>query len=401
MTRSPLWLPLLALLLACPPPADDDDSVDIPSLDDDDAADAPWPGCRSAPTAEDHDRSVLVAHPFAADQGEWSVLSLSVDGALTDTGQVLSAGRGPYGDVVFTPDGAIAFGVNDDGTLSVFEVGPTGEVALVDPAFGGFYASRVVVEPGGEVAWVVDGNWAENGGGLYRFSIDCDEASFGPPERVVEGKLPADLLFDPARDDRGLLVAREVPGTDPGDDVALLAWPDAAALMGGSEAFGDDEASVSDAVLTDDGRFALIGDFSGFSGIPNRVAIVEISDDDEVTPHAVLDDVYDPMALVASPLGDAVLVVSGYGDAVFVVTYDAGTGDFVFTGEPTYVGTSPQLPATASVVTRGELEGLILVAENQGVRGMRFTGEGTVQDLGLLFGGGGNSAISGAMGIQP
>jgi hypothetical protein len=32
---------------------------------------------------------------------------------------------------------------------------------------------------------------------------------------------------------------------------------------------------------------------------------------------------------------------------------------------------------------------------------MRFTGEGTVQDLGLLFGGGGNSAISGAMGIQP
>ena len=403
MTRVHLLILPLTLLLACPVPRDDDDTVDIPPLDDDDAADDDddvWPGCRSTPPPADHDRVVLVAHPFATDQAEWGVLNLGADGQLTDTGQLLSAGRSPYGDVVFTPDGAIAFGVNDDGTLSVFEVSPEGEVAVADPAFGGFYASRVVVEPGGEVAWVVDGNWANNGGGIYRFSIDCDEAVLGAPQRIVEGKLPADLLLDPARDDRGLLVAREVPGTQVGDDVALLAWPDPSDALDGAAAFGDEEAWFSDAALTADGRYALIGDNSGLPAIPNRVAIVELTDEG-VSPHATLPDVYDPMALVASPLNDAVLVVSGYGDAVFVVTYDPLTGEFVFDGEPAYTGAPPQLPGTASVVTRGELEGLILVAENQGVRGMRFVGGGEVQDLGLLFSGGGNSAISGALGIQP
>lgn len=399
MTRALICLPLLSLLLACPGPVDDDDTVDIPPLDDDDDDDGPWPGCRSEPPPEDHDRVVLVAHPYAVDQGEWGVLSLGVDGDLTDTGQVLSAGRAPWGDVVFTPDGEIAFGVNEDGTLSVFEVGSGGEVEVADAAFGGFYASRVVVEPGGEVAWVVDGNWANNGGGLYRFSIDCSEAVFGAAERVVEGKLPADLLLDPARDDRGLLVGREIPGTESGDDAALLAWPPTGEASGGVDAFGDDEASVSDAVLTGDGRFALIGDYSAFSGIPNRLAIVALSDEG-VSPHQVLPDVYDPMALVASPFGDAVLVVSGYGDAVFVISND-GAGGFAFEGEPAYQGPSPQLPATASAVERGELVGLILVSENQGVRGMQFTGEGTVEDLGVLVSGVGNDSISGALGIQP
>lgn len=397
MTRVLFLVPLFVFLVACPRPVDDDDTVDIPNLDDDDDGDAAWPGCRSQAPPEDQARVVLLAHPFAADQREWAVLELQTDGALTDSGQRLYAGRAPYGDVVFTPDGAIAFGVNDDGTLSVFEVGAGGEVSVVDPAFGGFYASRVVVEPGGEVAWVVDGNWAKNGGGLYRFSIDCDEAALGVPERVVEGKLPGDLLLDPARDDRGVLVGREIPGTSVGDDAALLAWPPAEAATGGVDAFGDDEASVSDAALTADGRFALIGDYSAFSGIPNRVAVVALTEDG-LTPHQVLADVYDPMALVASPSNDAVLVVSGYGDAVFVISYDDGAGEFVYEGEPAYEGASPQLPATAAVVGRGELEGLILVSENQGVRGMEFTGDGGVMDLGMLLG---DTAISGALGVQP
>jgi len=372
----------------------DDDDVDIPELDDDDSEDVAWPGCRAEPPAPDRDRVVLLAHPFAADQAEWAVLSLDVDGGLSDTGQRLSAGRAPYGDAVFTPDGALAFAVTDDGNLVTFEV-EGGEVAVVPAPAGDYYAARVVIEPSGEVGWIVDGNWAKNGGGLYRFDIGCDDATFGPAERVVEGKLPADLLLDPARDDRGLMVSREVPGAAAGDDVALLDWPPAGAATGGADAFGDDEASVSDAALTPDGRFALIGDYSAFSGIPNRVAIVELTADG-VAPHQVLPDVYDPMALVPSPGGDAVLVVSGYGDAVFVISRDGD--DFAFEGEPAYVGQSPQLPATGSVVERGELAGLVLVSENQGVRGVRFDGEGGVEDLGMLLT---DTAISGALGIQP
>lgn len=396
MIRPPPAAALLACLSACPVTGDDD--VDVPALDDDD--DAPWQGCRAEPPPADRDRVVLVSHPFAPGGGtEWAVLSLSVAGELEDTGQRLEAGNAPWGEVVFTPDGAIALAANDNGTISVFSV-EDGEVSVVEAGISGFYASRVVVEPGGEVAWVVDGNWANNGGGLYRVPIDCDAPLLGTPERVVESKLAADLLLDPARDDRGMLVALEVEGTATGDDAALLPWPPGDAPGTGADAFGDDEAWVADATLTQDGRFALLGDNSAFSGIPNRVAVIELAEGG-LLPGPVLPDVYDPVALVASPFNDAVLVVSGYGDAIFAIAYDAGLGTFEDLGEPDYEGASPQLPGAASVVSRGALAGLILVAENQGVRGMRFDGQGGVLDLGLLVEGDGNVAITGALGVAP
>ena len=398
-TRSLLLVASSLVVVACPAPADDD-SVDIPPLDDDDA----WVGCRSELRDADADRVVLVALPYDAGGGQaggWAAMTLGADGALTDDGVRRSAGRATSGDVVFTPDGAVAVAANDDGSLSWFAVDEAGGVSVVDPGVtGAWYASRVVMEPSGEAVIVVDGNWVNNGGGLYRVPIDCDDGAPGDAELLVTSKLAADLLFEVGRDDRALLVALDVPGAEPGDDAALVPWPQPDVAQDGADAFGDDEASFSDATLTADGRFALIGDWSAFSGIPNRVAVVELTDDG-LGAAQVLPDVFDPVSLLASPDDDAVLVVSGYGDAVFVIGYDPASGAFTYEGEPGYAGASPQLPGAAALIDRGELRGLVLIAENQGVRGMRFDGAGGVQDLGLLVEGSGSAAITGALGVQP
>ena len=93
-------------------------------------------------------------------------------------------------------------------------------------------------------------------------------------------------------------------------------------------------------------------------------------------------------------------MVSGFGDAVFVVDRGTGAQPFSVRGEPTYVGASPQLPSAAVMIERGTLDGLVLIAENQGVRRMQLA-TGGVTDLGLTTLGSGTDAITGALGVQP
>jgi hypothetical protein len=52
-------------------------------------------------------------------------------------------------------------------------------------------------------------------------------------------------------------------------------------------------------------------------------------------------------------------------------------------------------------VTRGPLQGLVLVSENTGVRRVRFHAGGEVEDLGLEAFGDGLEDIPGAIGVQP
>lgn len=400
-------VPCLAALLALAcTPADIDrhgpDDTAEPSGETGDTG-APVDGCRAERKPADRDRFAVVSFPYGpgGQQAQaWGVLRLGQDGALTDTGTRFDLGRGFGGEVVFTPDAEVGLAVQDDGTLGVFRLDDAGTPTVIHAAFdGGFYASRVVVEPSGEVAWVVDGNWANNGGGLYRVDISCDDGSLSNPERVLEAKLPADLLPSGTQ---AVLVGREAGGAAPaGEDAFLLDMTGSPAVVGGVDAFGDDDAIVSDAALTADGRYALIGDYSAFSGVPNRVAVVSVTETG-LGAVQVLSNVDDPVALVASPWNDLVLAVSGYGDAVFVLDYDPDSRTpFSFRGEPSWTGASPQLPSGASLVDRGALKGLVLVAENQGVRRLRLSGEGAVEDLGLTPLGASYEAITGAIGVQP
>ncbi len=401
MSRPATTLLLLAAL-ACKP---DDPGRHDPGTWPDDTGETGLvvEGCRAQPQAADRARLVVVSYPYTAAGGQadsWQALSLGTDGGLQAVGERFEMGRATAGRVAFTPDGSLGLCAQDDGSIGVFEALSAEEVRVVHEAFSGdFYAVAVVSDPAGEWAWIVDGNWPENGGGLYRAAIDCDSGGLSAPQRVLEAKLPAALLWLESDPERALMVGREAGGALDGEDAFLLAPGESTQVLSGVDVFGDDEAIFAGAALGFDDAYALVGDSSFFSGLPNRVGVISLGD--ELGAVQVLEDIDDPVAIVASVHDDLALVVSGYSDALFVLDHEPGADEpFSLRGEPGYQGASPQLPAAADQLERGPLGGLVLITENQGVRRVQLS-PGVVEDLGRVDLGSGLDAIPGAIGIQP
>ena len=359
-------------------------------------------GCPRSPAAPDRARWVVVSHPFAAGGGDgnrYSVLALSESGELTTTSTSFTMGTGSSGTIAFTPDGEIGVLAQKDGTVGIFRIEDDGSVTVIEPAYDGtFYAASVVADPAGTHVWVLDSQWRESGGGIYRLDLDCDGGVVGD-RLVAPSKLPYAMVMRDGT--HALLGARDVLGSAAGDDAHLVRLDGTPAALAGADAFGDDEAIIASGALTANGRHFLLGDNSAFSGVPNRIAVASI-DGDTLSPVQVLTPIEDPVAIVTSPFDDAAIVASGFGDAIFVLDYapDATT-PFTLRGELAYTGGPPQLPGAAVLVDRGSLEGLALVAENVAVRRVRFDGSGTVTDLGPTVVGSGVENVVGALGVTP
>jgi hypothetical protein len=365
----------------------------------------PSPDCPRPAAADDRLRRVVVSHPYDAAGSAspvYEVLELSTTGALTRPGVTFRMGRATAGEVVFTPDGQVGLVVQDDGTLGIFTLDDAGTPTVIDPAFeGSFYAGRVVMDPSGALAWVLDTNWRNNGGGIYALRIHCD-GTVTDEGLVAPSKLPYAMSFLPDGSSDALLAATDVLSSAAGDDahrVHLDGVEDAASLIDGADAFGDDDAIVASLAVTFDGRYGLIGDNNLFSGTGNRVAVVGI---DPLAPSQLLTSIEDPVGLVASPYDNAALVVSGFGDALIALSYTPdAAAPFAVKGPLTYAGAKPQLPAQPVMIARGSLAGLVLVAETSGIRRVRFEPSGSITDLGLTSFGSGYTAIPGALGVQP
>jgi hypothetical protein len=320
---------------------------------------------------------------------------------LSQTGQTFQMGRMTGGSVDFRDDGAVGVAVSEDGTLGIFRMDDKGAASVVEKGWAdGFYAGAAVFLQDGSLV-VLDPNWANNGGGVFT----VDVASDGTPSnatRKFASKLAASFLPVPLRPGRAVLVARDVLGSPADADVHLLAWGGTPQRLSSASAFGDDLAIVSGAATTADGRFVLVGDNSEFSGLPNRVAVLELTGD-TVVARSVLSPVEDPVALVSSPYNNGILVASGYGNALLLIEYFVpGVPSAVFPLPPN--GKKPQLPAGLVVLRRGELRGMVLAAENLGVRRLRWHAPNTISnldDLGLYSLGEGLDRIVGAVGIQP
>jgi hypothetical protein len=359
-------------------------------------------GCPRAPAAAERARWVVVSHPFAAGGGDgnrYSVLALPESGELSMTGTSFTMGTGSGGTIAFTPVGEIGVLAQKDGSVGIFRLEDDGSVTVIEAAYdGSFYAASVVADPAGTHVWVLDAQWRESGGGIYRLDLDCDGAVIGD-SLVAPSKLPYAMVMRDAT--HALVGAHDVLSSGTGDDAHLLRLDGAPAALAGADAFGDDEAIVASGALTANGRHFLLGDNSAFSGIPNRVAVVSV-DGDTLAPVQVITPIEDPVAIVTSPFDDAAIVASGFGDAIFVLDYDEGAATpFTLRGELPYTGTPPQLPGAAVLVHRGTLEGLALLAENVAVRRIRFEGGGTVTDLGPTVVGAGVENVVGAIGLTP
>ncbi len=357
-------------------------------------------GCEREARAADGLRYVVVARPYG-DEGapstRWDVLALSAQGELTETGESFSMRRATDGVVHFTPDGSLGLVAQDDGSVGVFRIDDAGAVTVLHEALeADFYASDIAVSETGDAAYVIDSNWRENGGGVYQLTIGCDDA-IRNDGLLVGGKLPRGIRSGSSG--TSVITASDFGDSPLEQDVHVV--DGSLGTVASAQVFPDSEAIVSALAVTAGRDYALIGDASGFSGVPNRVAVARISDS-SVEAVQVLSPIEDPFAIVASPHGDTALVVSGFGDAIYQLSFDSKAATpFSIQGELAYTGSSPELPADAVLIERGELLGLVLVAETRGVRLVQFAGEGTIIDLGLSPIGESYQAIVGAIGVQP
>jgi hypothetical protein len=390
--------------------------------------------CHATPGAADRARKVVISHPYDKSQnasGDFEVWDLSQAGTLSQPKVHFTLGPTTLGMIAFTPDGSVGLVAEDDGTLGVFRFDASGTPVVVSASLkGSYYATGVVMDPGGARAYVLDDQTVDNGGGIYTVAIACDgtlmDEGLLVPADLPAGVLPLsggdavvlakNLRGVPALMDGSVAIAdagydawpfdagpEAGPPPGHGNDAVLVSWPAANKVSGFADPFGDDLAIVSTGALTQDGRYALLGDNSQFSGVPNRVGIVRVTATG-IAAAGIVQNVNDPETLLASPFDDTVLVTSAFGNALFVIgaTGDAGV-PFAMQSPLAYAGAAPQLPGPAVMISRGGLTGRVLVAENQAIRQVQFAQHGSVTDLGPTVTGNVNdfTSIVGAIGVEP
>ncbi len=399
--RSRPVLYTLVLLAAC---GGGDASAPDAAVDAEVTADAPS-GCMRTPAAPDRARFVVISHPFdsaGAAAPVFEVLDLSPTGALTrpQLPRTFSlAKRASFGTIEFTPDGEVGLVALENGHLGVFRLDAVGAPTVVQAGFAGsFYADRIVIDPRGDRAWIVDGNTRGNGGGIYLVTIACD-GTITDRGLVAAADLPGGLAF--TGDGRAVVPASNILDvTTSGLDAHLLRWGDAPSVLGGADAFGDDDAIIGGSALTSDGRVFLVGDKSSFANVPNRIAVVGVGAS-ALTPLNVIAPLEDPEAIATSPFGDVAIVTSAFGDAIFVLDTGGTAGAWRIRGQVSYIQGSPMLPGDLAKLSRGMLNGHVFVSENVSIRHLAFRTSGAVEDLGSLQLGSGLQNISGAIGATP
>ena len=266
---------------------------------------------------------------------------------------------------------------------------------MVENAWAGgaedFYVSGAVFDPSGERAWLIDGNWENNGGGVYEVAFDCETGAPTLVGKTIASKLAVALF---PMGDTAVLVAAGADGQEGGDAWLLAGWPDAPEVAGKATLFDYEDAILASAALV--GDTLLVGDNSSFSGKDNRVAAA-LGSVDSLVGSPRQTELLDPYAIAASPFGDAALVSSGFGDDLYVLT----VADGEVTASTKLSASGVALPGSSVVIERGALEGTALVVENVAIRKVRFDGAGGASDEGVLAFGDEYTDIPGAIGVQP
>jgi hypothetical protein len=370
-------------------------------------------GCARKPASEDGPRRLVVSHPFDAKgepSGAFEVMDVSADGALSRPGRTFTMGaRAVAGTITFTPDREVGLVALDNGKLGVFRLDADGKPTVVHDAFTGrFDAGRVIMEPSGDRALVIDRNWREHGGGIYRVTIGCD-GTLTDEGQVLPAKNPGAAAFAGDR----LLVAAADAGdaptptptptsnTQPADNVFLFAQTKPPAKIGSAQPFANEQVIIGGSALTRDGKTFLVGDVNQYGDFPNQVAAVDVGDDGLKSAGAV--KVPDPEAIAASPFGNVAIVTSAFNDAIQVIDRNGPQNTWRLRGPVRYSGGKPQLPGDVATIDRGKLNGHVYVSENSAVRHLAFREDGSVVDLGSLQTGNntGNDlqSINGAIGV--
>jgi hypothetical protein len=362
-----------------------------------------YPTCVRTVRSADADRFVVVAHPFKSDgskDNRFEVLKLSSDGVVTKTGKTFAMGNGFEGRVQFTPDGAVGMVPQSDGSIGIFTLAPDGTPNVVQAGFkGGFYAQSLQINSAGTRALVLDTQVIKNGGGLYEFAIGCD-GSPGTPKKLAEaenvgGFAPmaaqdsflsaAGLTFGLPNADTHVFALQGVPSTNPTSASGKLF---AASTL------------VTDIGVSKDQKLAVLACGNDLIGGGQVVAA-------SIIGNAILKRntlaIAASSSLVSSPFGNAFLLTTADPDAAYALAYDSTStaAPLINRGLVTYKFGKPQLPTSSIVITRGKLEGRVLIAETSAVRQMQFLPNGTITDTAKFAFTGDSSEIVGSIGVTP
>ncbi len=395
-----LALSLMALC-ACGEPPTPDAGVVVDAGDGDDF-DA---GCLAMVTPADGVRRLVVSHPFPADGGSkdnrFEVFTVAADGVLTATGTEFRMGvAGDYtSPIIFTTDGRIGFVAQEDGTIGVFRFeGPN--VVVVNAAFdGNFSAGKLLLQPSGDKLWVTDFNTQNNGGGVYSVDIGCDGA-LSNVQWVLPGNNASGAVF--LRDRAELIVtARSLASSAVMQDVHVVDVTQATApvVLSSATGFPDRDAIAPMVALSRGARFVAVPD-TGF-GAGDRVAFFEKTGT-RLASRGVMN-VSAPGGLAFSPFADEGLVMSTDGADQYVhFSWNTAGTSFSVTGNLPYAHGRPQLPGAPVMISRGQLEGRLFIAELESIRQLQFNRDGGVTDISKTPASGtGSAQILGTLGVTP
>lgn len=389
-------------------PVSDGPAVDGGLIPADLSADAEVNSCPRDPAPADRRRWVVVAHPFGGPgekSSSFEVLELSGAGNLSKTGTTFDLdAEATDGQIAFTPDGEVGLVALGNGTIGAFRLDTEGAVTVVHGGFSaGAWVSRLVMGPRGERVYALSSQWRKDGGGIHSIRIGCD-GTLTDEGLIASSKLPYAMTWVGSQQPtQVLVVARDILTSTPGDDVFLVDLLGATQqVIAGVDAFGDDEAITNWAQLTADGRFLLVADNAGYSDIGgDRVAVVEVAGT-TLRAAQVLQDIGDPVSIATSPYNNAALVLGAQADEITVLDYDPqnATTPFSIRG-PLDASSNTLIPADAVMITRGALNGRVLITENTSIRQVQFEPSGAVTEKEIFSFGSGIPSIPGAIGVQP
>lgn len=361
-------------------------------------------------------RRVVVSHPWregsTSETRVWGVREVSSTGELSAELDVFELPRASLGaDIVLTLDGKIGFMALEDGSLGVVRFEDSGGVTVVHHSYVGTtenaYFTHLVLHPTQDILYALNDVWRNVGGGVYALPFACDGTILGD-NLIAEAKLPAGMAFMDETGETAFLAARDV--LDSASDLAghLLGVSGGVDLARQSSAdiFPDEDSLIASVAVDPAGSFAFIGDNSIFlpDGTSPRIGAFLVSAGGLVAVQT-LEPAGDPVAITVSPYRNALLVSDGLGNGLWKVEFNPANAAAPMgaSTQLTYADgeSNPSLPGRHALVKSGDAVGLVLVAENAGIRRVRFESDGSIADLGLVSTGSGDGSIVGGLAVQP
>lgn len=347
-------------------------------------------------------RTVLIGHPFGAMIGQagTEIRSLRLDpsGDLVDVGTRLDVGQ-RAARIAFTPSGALALVLGEDGRLVSVAVDAPDRLRVIDgvdlprAGYGDLHLGAA-----GRIAWATGSN-VDVSSGVSAIHVSCDGRLSVDAPAYLNVRLAESLAVLPGEQRAVLLGGQTVFAPIDPNDLRLLTRAGAGWVELAGFDIWMDFVDASRIAVSPDGATLVVPNRSVLSTEGGQVLVAGLVGDTIVETQRLMMQ-GDVSEVLFSPDGETVLISAGEGNRVQVFRHQAGR----LTATTSLRGVG--LADGMAMVERGPLAGTVLVPSvdpNGGpnIAILSITGPGTVSDRGQLELGSGSVQIPGPIGLVP